>query len=101
MVETQNTSDTKFPGAEDVKAASSRVEQKAREMYDVLIDASVKWVGYGLGYGRNAFTTSARALDRVAELIASLEEKLQKKAPEGDVVVDAEAPPATPDPAAN
>ena len=91
MVETQNTSDTKTPNAESVRAASGRVEQKAREMYDVLVDASVKWAELGLGYGRNALTTSARALDRAAERIATLEEKL-KKPHAGETAAPGETP---------
>ena len=82
MVETQSQSETKIPSLNDVKAASARVEQKAREVVDVLVDASVKWAGFGLGYGRTALTSSARALDRAADRLATLEEKLPKKAPE-------------------
>jgi hypothetical protein len=103
MVETQTQSETKSPNLEIVKAASARVEQKAREVYDVLVDTSVKWAGFGLGYGRTALTTSARALDRAAERLATLEEKLPKKATEAptDVVVDADATPEALDPSSN
>ncbi|HVK67918.1 MAG TPA: hypothetical protein VM694_25835 [Polyangium sp.] len=84
MVETQTQSETKIPSLKDVKVVSARVEQKAREMYDVLVDASVKWAGSGLGYGRTALTTSARALERAAERLATLEEKLPKKPAEAN-----------------
>ncbi|MDI1484283.1 hypothetical protein [Polyangium sp. y55x31] len=100
---TQTQSETKIPSLKDVKTASARVEQKAREMYDVLVDASVKWAGFGLGYGRTALTTSARALERAAERLASLEEKLPKKAeaPAEATAAETEAPSAGPDPNAN
>lgn len=101
---TQTQSETKIPSLKDVKAASTRVEQKAREMYDVLVDASVKWAGFGLGYGRTALTTSARALERAAERLASLEEKLPKKATEAPAEAteaETEAQSAGPDPNAN
>jgi hypothetical protein len=78
MVQTQNTTETSSPNAQSVKDASARVEQKAREMYDVLLDTSTKWAGFGLEFGRNALTTSARALERAAERIAAIEEKLKK-----------------------
>ncbi|MDC3960628.1 hypothetical protein KEG38_42630 [Polyangium jinanense] len=100
---TQTQSETKIPSLKDVKAASARVEQKAREVYDVLVDASVKWAGFGLGYGRTALTTSARALERAAERLATLEEKLPKKAPDAPAeaqAAEAEAN-ATPDPNVN
>ncbi|MDC0747981.1 hypothetical protein [Polyangium mundeleinium] len=104
MVETQTQSETKIPSLQDVKAASARVEQKAREVYDVLVDASVKWAGFSLGYGRTALTTSARALERAAERLATLEEKLPKKAPEAAAEEKAAASDATnaaPDPNVN
>ncbi|MDI1428762.1 hypothetical protein [Polyangium sorediatum] len=100
MVETQTQSETKIPSLKDVKAASARVEQKAREVYDVVVDASVKWAGFSLGYGRTALTTSARALERAAERLATLEEKLPKKADEAKAAAS-DATNAAPDPNVN
>ena len=88
MVETQSTSTAENQSIDGVKATSIRVEQKAKEMYDVLVDTSVKWAGVGLGYGRTALTTSARALDRAADRLAELEEKL-KKAPAAEAPAEA------------
>ena len=99
MVETQSTSNV---NPEAVKAATARVEQKAREMYDVLVDASVKWATYSLEAGRNALTTSARALDRAAEALAGVETKLKKthETPADEATEPPAAAPAA-DPTAN
>jgi hypothetical protein len=81
MVETQTQSDTKIPSLQGVKAASALVEQKAREMVDVLVDTSVKWAGLGLGYGRTALTTSARALDRATSAETGVTDAAQDPKP--------------------
>jgi len=98
MVEAQNTQTPSNPNFEAVKAASARVEQKAREMYDVVVDASLKWAGFSLGFGKNALAQSARALDRAAEALANLEGKLKKAEPEATAEATEEKPA---DPTAN
>jgi len=80
-VETQNTVETPSTGAEGAKAKAARVEQKAKEMVDAVLEASVTFAGLSLGVGRKTLATSARALDRAADKLGELECKL-KKAPE-------------------
>jgi len=74
MVDTQNA--TMNQGSP--VAASARVEQKAKELVDVLVDTSMKWASLSLGASRKTLTTSARALDRAAEKIGEIEKKLEK-----------------------
>lgn len=80
-VETQGTAPTQGTGTEGAKAKAARVEQKAKEMVDAVLDASVTFAGLSLGVGRKTLATSARALDRAADKLAELECKL-KKTPE-------------------
>lgn len=41
----------------ETQAASAHVEPRAHEMYDALVDASMKWTGFDLGYRRAALAT--------------------------------------------
>lgn len=97
MVETQSsTSETKVEGVEAAKAATARVEQKAREVIDALVDTYTKWAGVSLGFGRSALTTSARALDRAADRLAVLEKKFEKTPAEASAAPETTPPEVAP-----
>jgi hypothetical protein len=51
---------------------------KASAVVDTLYDVGMNWAGTGLGYGRIALENSARALERTACKLGTLEDKLKK-----------------------
>lgn len=89
MAEAQTTNQAQTSAKDQAIAAGERVEKKAKELVDVVVDSTMKWAGLGLGASRKTLTQSARALDRAAEKIGEIERKLEK-APAAET--SAEAP---------
>lgn len=65
----------------------SETQKKAEQVIDILRDSGAKLAGVGLVYGRVALENGARALDRAAQRLATLEERI-RKAPEAPAPAD-------------
>ncbi len=55
-------------------------ETKDESLVDALFDIGTAWAEAGVGYGKLALENSAKALSRTAEALATIQERLAKKA---------------------
>jgi hypothetical protein len=55
-------------------------EQQPSTLVDALFDIGLAWAEFGVGQGKRALETSARTLEKVAETLADLQQKLRKDA---------------------
>lgn len=72
---------------QSVNGRVAETQKKAEQVIDILRDSGAKLAGVGLGYGRAALENGARALDRAAQRLATLEERI-RKAPEAPAEVN-------------
>jgi len=52
----------------------------ASTLVDTLFDIGLAWAEFGVGQGKRALETSAKTLEKVAESLSELQEKLRKDA---------------------
>jgi hypothetical protein len=72
---------------QSVNGRVAETQKKAEQVIDILRDSGAKLAGVGLVYGRVALENGARALDRAAQRLATLEERI-RKAPEAPAPAD-------------
>jgi diphthamide synthase (EF-2-diphthine--ammonia ligase) len=81
MSETQSINDTRAVNsvteapAFDVKSATAA---KAASLVETLRELGTAWAGAAVGYGKVALENAAHALERTAEKLGTLQEKLKK-----------------------
>jgi hypothetical protein len=72
--ETKQTNDAGELKAEVVQ------DQTASTLVDTLFDIGLAWAEFGVGQGKRALETSAKTLEKVAQSLNELQEKLRKAA---------------------
>ena len=66
---------------EEAKAeVVNETKEAANSIVDALFDAGTAWAEYGLGYGKFALESTAKALQRTAAALAAVQERLKKDA---------------------
>jgi hypothetical protein len=55
-------------------------EKKPRTLVDAIFDIGLAWAEFGVGQGKRALETSARTLEKVAQTLSDLHQKLRKDA---------------------
>lgn len=68
---------------EQVHEASAEVmneEGKPSTLVDAIFDIGLAWAEFGVGQGKRALETSAKTLEKVAQTLSDLQQKLRKDA---------------------
>lgn len=68
---------------EQVHEANAEVvsdENKPSTLVDAIFDIGLAWAEFGVGQGKRALETSAKTLEKVAQSLNDLQEKLRKDA---------------------
>ena len=55
-------------------------EEKPSTLVDAIFDIGLAWAEFGVGQGKRALETSAKTLEKVAQTLSDLQEKLRKDA---------------------
>jgi hypothetical protein len=55
-------------------------DKNASTLVDTLFDIGLAWAEFGVGQGKRALETSAKTLEKVAQSLNDLQEKLRKDA---------------------
>ena len=77
MNETQNAQST----AQGSPAANApRPEAPHRNVTSALYDVGITWAQFGIGLGKTALETSARALERTAKRLGDLQTQIKRDA---------------------
>jgi hypothetical protein len=72
------TVDTNNPAGET--KAEVVEDTTASTLVDTLFDIGLAWAEFGVGQGKRALETSAKTLEKVAQSLSELQEKLRKDA---------------------
>ena len=54
--------------------------EKPATLVDAIFDIGLAWAEFGLGQGKRALETSAKTLEKVAQQLSDLQQKLRKDA---------------------
>ena len=67
---------------EQVQEANAEVvgEEKPSTLVDAIFDIGLAWAEFGVGQGKRALETSAKTLEKVAQQLSDLQQKLRKDA---------------------
>lgn len=69
---------------EQVHEANAEVvgqeEEKPSTLVDAIFDIGLAWAEFGVGQGKRALETSAKTLEKVAQTLSDLQQKLRKDA---------------------
>ena len=68
---------------EQVQEATAEVMNDAAKpstIVDTIFDIGLAWAEFGVGQGKRALETSAKTLEKVAQTLSDLQEKLRKDA---------------------
>lgn len=70
---------------EQVNEANAEVvgqegEGKPSTLVDAIFDIGLAWAEFGVGQGKRALETSAKTLEKVAQTLSDLQQKLRKDA---------------------
>jgi hypothetical protein len=67
---------------ETVTEAKAEVvsDKQAETLVDAVFDIGLAWAEFGVSQGRRALETSAKTLEKVAQTLGDLQEKLRKDA---------------------
>jgi hypothetical protein len=67
---------------EQVQEANAEVvnEEKPSTLVDAIFDIGLAWAEFGVGQGKRALETSAKTLEKVAQTLNDLQQKLRKDA---------------------
>lgn len=65
---------------ETVKAEVVGEENKPSTLVDAVFDIGLAWAEFGVGQGKRALETSAKTLEKVAQTLSDLQQKLRKDA---------------------
>ena len=67
---------------ENVTEGNAQVagDKRATTLVDTLFDIGLAWAEFGVGQGKRALETSAKTLEKVAQTLSDLQEKLRKDA---------------------
>jgi hypothetical protein len=68
---------------EQVPEAKAEVVGEANEpstLVDAIFDIGLAWAEFGVGQGKRALETSAKTLEKVAQTLSDLQQKLRKDA---------------------
>lgn len=67
---------------EQVHEANAEVmnEDKPTTLVDAIFDIGLAWAEFGVGQGKRALETSAKTLEKVAQTLNDLQQKLRKDA---------------------
>jgi hypothetical protein len=67
---------------EQVHEANAEVvgEEKPSTLVDAIFDIGLAWAEFGVGQGKRALETSAKTLEKVAQQLSDLQQKLRKDA---------------------
>jgi hypothetical protein len=67
---------------EKVPEANAEVvnEEKPSTLVDAIFDIGLAWAEFGVGQGKRALETSAKTLEKVAQQLTDLQQKLRKDA---------------------
>jgi hypothetical protein len=55
-------------------------ESKPSTLVDAVFDIGLAWAEFGVGQGKRALETSAKTLEKVAQTLSDLQQKLRKDA---------------------
>ncbi len=55
-------------------------EEKPSTLVDAIFDIGLAWAEFGVGQGKRALETSAKTLEKVAQTLSDLQQKLRKDA---------------------
>jgi len=55
-------------------------EEKPATLVDAIFDIGLAWAEFGVGQGKRALETSAKTLEKVAQQLSDLQQKLRKDA---------------------
>jgi hypothetical protein len=64
----------------EVKAEVVEEAKQVSTVVDTIFDIGLAWAEFGVGQGKKALETSAKTLERVAQTLSELQEKLRKDA---------------------
>jgi hypothetical protein len=67
---------------ENVPEANAQVvdSKRANTLVDTLFDIGLSWAEFGVGQGKRALENSAKTLEKVAQTLNDLQQKLRKDA---------------------
>ena len=67
---------------EQVHEANAEVvsEEKPSTLVDAIFDIGLAWAEFGVGQGKRALETGAKTLEKVAQQLSDLQQKLRKDA---------------------
>lgn len=65
---------------EAVSAEVVGEEDKPSTLVDAIFDIGLAWAEFGVGQGKRALETSAKTLEKVAQTLSDLQQKLRKDA---------------------
>jgi len=71
---------TQATDVEEVKAEVVDEKAEATTLVDTLFDIGLAWAEFGVGQGKKALETSAKTLEKVAQSLNELQERLKKDA---------------------
>ena len=64
----------------EAKAEVVSEDKKAETLVDAVFDIGLAWAEFGVSQGRKALETSARTLEKVAQTLGDLQDRLRKDA---------------------
>ncbi len=64
----------------EVKAEVVEEKKEPTTLVDTLFDIGLAWAEFGVGQGRKALETSAKTLEKVAQSLSDLQDRLRKDA---------------------
>jgi hypothetical protein len=60
------------------EAKAQVVDDKPSTLVDALFDIGLSWAEFGVGQGKRALENSAKTLEKVAQTLSDLQQKLRK-----------------------
>ncbi len=80
MNTTQNKAEAKTVEANAEVVNENANGEPQASVVDTIFDVGTAWAEYGLGYGKFALESTAKALQRTAAALAAVQERLKKDA---------------------